>query len=157
MLPTIEDDPDAAWALKPERVDSGESSDEEEFTAKMPETETETPASASPTTLLSAPPLTTAASRERKSSLTAVTLLTPKTPSSSGPRHIIKELARVAQELQMIDPETIAQQITLVQVKAFLAITVRLDARAPRFSTHPRVASELDVLHASVREERPHQ
>ncbi|KAF4605237.1 hypothetical protein EYR40_004020 [Pleurotus pulmonarius] len=125
MLPTIEDDPDAAWALKPERVDSGESSDEEEFTTKMPETETETPASSSPTTLLSAPPPTTAASRERKSSLTAVTLLTPKTPSSSGPRHIIKELARVAQELQMIDPETIAQQITLVQVKAFLAITPR--------------------------------
>ncbi|KAJ8522522.1 hypothetical protein ONZ45_g898 [Pleurotus djamor] len=108
-LPTLVDK-DAAWAMKPDEPppDSEESSDEEEF-AQIPDAE---------------PPRT----RDRKQSLPlAGSLLVPimgVSPSSLAPR-IIKDLQKIAQDVNVLDAEAVAQQITKVQVEAFLAIEPR--------------------------------
>ena len=125
-------DKDVAWALKID--DNAEESDdsyslledeedrtsksEADSTSSVHETQRQNPKSPMP-----------APARERRPSLP----LTAKTFNSSSDEQIemsarqqLKDLQRVAQELNAIDSEEIAQEITRIEVKFFLKIEVCL-------------------------------
>jgi len=151
MLPNLVDK-DAAWALKAE--DPAEESDTEEEgddDTTAPELDTATPRSSPPGTMS---PRSPKLSRDRKSSLTLNSKNFPM-PNSSPPLHstnaetsdlsakqLIKELVKVAQEVNAIDSEEIAQEITRTEAKMFLDIEVCVRSRYhfPRFqvSFQPR-------------------
>ncbi|PFH54496.1 hypothetical protein AMATHDRAFT_70 [Amanita thiersii Skay4041] len=133
-LPNLRDD-DAAWALKME--DIGPDSDSESFLddeeiIKPPEKE------ASTTSIL-APPLLPEkpqpVSRERKASIPLAKALKqvagsmvnghPFESSESSAKYQLKDVARLAHEVMHLDPEVVAQEITRIQAKLFLAIKPR--------------------------------
>lgn len=139
LLPSLVDR-DAAWALKVD--DSADESDDsysllEEDDDSLHKSEVDSTASPRRSVAHSAttkPPSLPSPSRERKPSLplSAKTFL-PNGSTSNGPtkhtemssKHQLKELLRIAQEVNLMDSEEIAQEITRIEVKLFLDIEVR--------------------------------
>jgi hypothetical protein len=105
---------------------------------QISETESPTPSTHSPTSARGLPiPSPSVQSRERKASLplTAISLVVPVsalTPSSvqsdnsesMTPNQHLKKLAKLAQEVNMLDSDDIAQEITRIEAKMFLNIEV---------------------------------
>ncbi|KAG6911950.1 hypothetical protein DXG01_000198 [Tephrocybe rancida] len=122
-------DHDAAWASKvvdkSDESDDSYNSEEEEIHLPGPE-----PTAPSPTQ--DEPVSTPSGTRERKPSfpLPAMLVNGPKVgPGQADPetseKQQIKELLKLAQEIQALEPEEIAQEITLIEVKLFLDIKPR--------------------------------
>jgi len=143
VLPTLVDK-DSAWALKvDDTADESDDSyslledDDDSVQSEVP-TQASTNHSTGPRTVSN--PSTH--SRERKSSLplTAKSLF-PRSSQSSGsvetdsldftPRQQLRELVKLASEVNMLDPSEIAQEITRIEKKLFLEIEVRV---RPSFS-----------------------
>jgi hypothetical protein len=139
MVPNLTDK-DATWALKAEDPADesddayGISDDEEgDGDTSAPELDTATPRSSPPGTMS---PRSPKLSRERKSSLTlnaksfAMANTSPLLHSANTDtsdlsfKQLIKELVKVAQEVNAIDSEEIAKEITRTEAKMFLDIEV---------------------------------
>lgn len=139
MLPNLTDK-DAAWALKAE--DPAEESDDSysifddddgDDDTTGPELDATTPRSSPPGTRS---PRSPTLSRERKPSLTlhAKSFVMPNNSPPPYPgnteisdlsaKQLIKELVKVAQEVNGIDSEEIAQEITRIEARMFLDIEV---------------------------------
>ena len=137
-------DKDAAWALKLEEV-----ADESEDTYSIDEDDdtnglgVESPVSSTsppqlPTNGQSNPPAQPISTRERKSSLplTAKALVTPNINISThnvqsevtdmSPKQVLKELQKLSQDVYLLDPSEVAQEITRIEIKLFLQIEVCL-------------------------------
>ena len=136
VLPSLVDK-DAAWALKVEETedesdDSYSMLDEDDESVHKADLESSSTINSSPVSISSAtrlqPPSQTT-SRERKGSLpiTAKTFMTPTQSiehTELTAKQQLKELQRIAQEVNKIDSEDIAQEITRLEVKLFLEIEV---------------------------------
>jgi hypothetical protein len=136
VLPSLVDK-DAAWALKVEETedesdDSYSMIDEDDESVHKADLESSSainlsPVSTSSVTRVQPPSQTT--SRERKGSLpiTARNFMTPTQSiehTELTAKQQLKELQRIAQEVNKIDSEDIAQEITRLEVKLFLEIEV---------------------------------
>jgi hypothetical protein len=138
VLPSLVDK-DAAWALKVEETedesdDSYSMLDEDDESVHKADLESSSTINSSPVSISSAtrlqPPSQTT-SRERKGSLpiTAKTFMSPTQSiehTELTAKQQLKELQRIAQEVNKIDSEDIAQEITRLEVKLFLEIEVIL-------------------------------
>ncbi|KAG5635097.1 hypothetical protein H0H81_012453 [Sphagnurus paluster] len=138
VLPNLVDH-DAAWALKvddlaDESDDSYSLLEEEEVHPAPPAStlNTDTGAIPAPNIDKPVPPLPTSApSRERKHSIPISSIIGNGPSSSGGPleadtseKQQIKDLVRLSQEIQGLEPENIAQEITRIEVELFLNIQV---------------------------------
>lgn len=122
ILPTLIDY-DAAWAVKIDTADDiDDPYDDEEVHPSKNDSASSSPVQEQPDSI----PSVTA--RERKSSFPlpsrlAIGLKQPDADLSE--KQLIKDLLKVSQEIQALEPEEIAQEITRVEVKLFLDIKVR--------------------------------
>ncbi|GLB36172.1 putative guanine nucleotide exchange factor for Ras-like small GTPases [Lyophyllum shimeji] len=133
MLPNLVDQ-DAAWALKVDDIadesdDSYSLLEDEEI---HPSGDDDPVSSSSPLEEKTVPPLPSMPSRERKPSLPLPLVLATGATSNSGhletdtsDKQQIKDLIKLSQELQAMDSEEIAQEITRIEVKLFLDIKPR--------------------------------
>jgi hypothetical protein len=146
ILPSLVDK-DASWAFKVEDITDGsdDSADEDEEGTQITEPDSPissglSPISAKAKSSFSIP----TSSREHKSGpqFTVKSLLMPnQTPAlSSGqsdadisPKQLIKDLLKTAQELQAVDSDEIAQEITRIEAKLFLDIEVGLRSNTNAF------------------------
>lgn len=143
-------DKDASWALKVEEEasDTSSVSDEEHafLVGRSASPRPASPVTAQPEpTPSNAPTVQSGFARERKASLplTAKALIaTPAgnssvsvqlphlskdhggEPSPHSPKHILRHLLGVSQQLQIVDPSDIAQEMTRIQCQFFLRIEV---------------------------------
>ncbi|KAG6842636.1 hypothetical protein C0991_000163, partial [Blastosporella zonata] len=129
MLPTLVDH-DAAWALKVDVVDESEDTDslleEEGLHPSSDATIFSLPAQDQPISLSSG------AARERKPSFPLPSMLTNGSKSGNSSvdmdtseKQQIKDLLKLSQEIQVLESEEIAQEITRIEVKLFLDIQPR--------------------------------
>ncbi|KAG6879284.1 hypothetical protein C0992_003888 [Termitomyces sp. T32_za158] len=122
MLPTLIDH-DAAWAVKIDTADEIDDPYEDE------EVHPSRDDSTSPSPVQEQPEhMSSVTARERKSSFPlpsrlAIGLKQPDMELSE--RQLIKDLLKVSQEIQALEPEEIAQEITRIEVKLFLDIKPR--------------------------------
>ncbi|KAJ7071009.1 ras guanine nucleotide exchange factor domain-containing protein [Mycena amicta] len=139
MLPNLVDK-DAAWALKPDYPEDESDYDDDEKSAVLTLSSThssdlELPSNTRSPSSKAKTPTTLAPSRERKGSIPFSSKITSTPPIASalGPtdnsegtnRSTLKDLLKVAMDLNMIDSEEIAQEITRMQAKLFLDIEPR--------------------------------
>lgn len=130
ILPILEDQ-DAVWAVKPELTEEsdGESlMDEEDYIKPYNDKPDST------LTSLSNPPeiqgTARSHSRERKASLPLVRSLglaingSTEQPDPTSTKQQLRDLLRVANEVMAIDASEIAEEITRVEAKYFLNMTV---------------------------------
>jgi hypothetical protein len=132
--------------LADESDDSYSLLDDDDDSTQISETDSPTPSAHSPTSTRGKPiPSTPVQLRERKASLplTAKSLVIPTSaptlssvqPDSSElmtPNQHIKKLVKLAQEVNALDSDDIAQEITRLEAKLFLNIEVRLSVKTPR-------------------------
>lgn len=138
VLPTLQDQ-DAIWALKPEITEEsdGESLIDDEDYVKLDGSKHSSPESPVLNISEPPPPLPLPAvsnssgtnSRERKPSLPLVKSLGLALNGSSdhtdpSSKQQLKELLRIANEVMAIDASEIAEEITRVEARYFLNITV---------------------------------
>ena len=152
LIPTLKDQ-DGSWALKVDHPsdevdDSMSQSDDENSTlirAESPASTTHAEPTPSPVTSRSSPTTSLPAQphplpgRERKSSLPLTSKSLFMSSSASGYpgqsdallfernlKQVLKRLVGLSQELSLIDPTEIAQEITLMQLRQFQQISVGL-------------------------------
>ncbi|KAG6851046.1 hypothetical protein H0H93_002938 [Arthromyces matolae] len=126
ILPTLADH-DATWAVKIDTTD--ENDDIYEDDEVHPSQDLSSPPSPVRGQLDAAPP---PSARDRKSSFPLSSMLAPgpkvNTAHHDGEiseKQQIKDLLKVSQEIQMLEPEEIAQEITRIEAKLFLDIKPR--------------------------------
>lgn len=137
LLPSLVDQ-DSAWALKVD-IDGGSDSDsplDDDEEARISHNDPTFPVNDTndSTKVKPSSPVLSVPSRERKSSLPLPKSLIFASGSSSNNHHPdvvdipvkqqIKDLVKLAQEVMLLDPDEIAQEITRVEVKLFLDIQV---------------------------------
>ncbi|KAG5648007.1 hypothetical protein DXG03_007041 [Asterophora parasitica] len=132
MLPNLVDQ-DAAWALKVEHIED----ESDDACSLLEEDETPLPtddAVYSPSFIHEkpVPPLPSIPSRERKHSLPLPQILASAqnftawhVDMDTSEKQQIKDLVKLSQEIQSLEPEEIAQEITRIGVKSFLDIKPR--------------------------------
>ncbi|KNZ79563.1 Ras guanine nucleotide exchange factor P [Termitomyces sp. J132] len=126
MLPTLIDH-DAAWAMKLDTADENDDLYEDE------EAHLSGDDSVSPSPVQEQPdPISAVVSRERKSSFPLPSRLAIGLKANIGQsdmdvseKQLVKDLLKVSQEIQALEPEEIAQEITRIEVKLFLDIKPR--------------------------------
>nr|GAT44206.1 Ras guanyl-nucleotide exchange factor [Mycena chlorophos] len=137
MLPNLVDK-DAAWALKPDYPEDESDYDDDEKSAVVTissSTHSSDPELASGRSPSSKAKPATALSRERKGSIpfSSKLISNPPVSNGSGPaenseaayRSTLKDLAKLAADVNLIDSEEIAQEITRMEAKLFLDIEPR--------------------------------
>jgi hypothetical protein len=137
LLPNLVDK-DAAWAHKPDYPEDESDYDDDEKSAVLTLGSTHSSESLPPSARLSVktkptPPIPTAF-RERKGSIPLGNKLMPSQPTPNGlpqsenseanHRNQLKDLLKLAADVNATDAEEIAQEITRLEVKLFLDIEV---------------------------------
>ncbi|KAG5351213.1 hypothetical protein C0989_007398 [Termitomyces sp. Mn162] len=146
MLPTLIDH-DAAWAMKLDTADENDDLYEDE------EAHLSGDDSVSPSPVQEQPdPISAVVSRERKSSFPLPSRLAIGLKANIGQsdmdvseKQLVKDLLKVSQEIQALEPEEIAQEITRIEVKLFLDIKTPR-ARVKQIEKLVEIAQRLRAL-----------
>lgn len=135
-------DLDSAWALKvdiPDETEDVYSLEEEDVLLHSALYSTRKTTLVKMPNPISALPL----SRERKSSLphpllfaSRTTLLPTQDPSEIPPKQQLRDLMKLAQEVMVLEPEEVAQEITRIEARLFLDIQVQFPSNtfSPKYS-----------------------